>query len=247
VNNAAVNALATIEQMTIEEIEQIIQINLMGQIYGTKAALPHMKRQGYGTIINVASILAKRAAPLHGPYATAKHGIAGFTETLRMELMHERSPINLTLVMPTYINSPLFRHSRSEVGVKAKPVPPIYEPQVVAEAILFAAEHRRRDIIVGGSGALFIMMQRLSPALLDRLMLFRGLMFKQQMSDQPDDGQDNLFQPTLEKGLTTGEWGRGSIRRSFYTRHIELYPNRKRFLLAAMTAGLVILTRRLGR
>ncbi len=244
VNNAAVNEHATVEQMTIEEIERIIQVNLMGQIYGMKAVLPCMKRQGHGTIINVASILAKRAAPLHAPYVAAKHGIAGFTDTLRLELMHEHSPINLTLVMPAYINTPLFNNARSKLGVKPKPAPPVYQPQAVAEAILFAAEHPRRDIIVGGSGALLSLLQRISPPLLDRLMLLGGVMFEQQKTDQPDDGYDNLFVASPGTGSTTGEWGRGAKPRSWYTRHLELYPQRKRLLVGAASVGLFTLMRR---
>ncbi|HEV2610879.1 MAG TPA: SDR family oxidoreductase [Noviherbaspirillum sp.] len=247
VNNAAVNEHARVEQMTIEEIERIIQVDLMGQIYGMKAALSQMKRQGNGTIINVASILAKRGAPLHAPYVAAKHGIAGFTETLRLELMQERSPINLTLVMPAYINTPFFINARSKLGVKPRPVPPIYEPQVVAEAVLFAAEHRRRDIIVGGSGAVLDMLQRISPSLVDRLMLFRGFMFEQQKTGQPDDGQDNLFNADAGVRSTIGEWGQESKSTSLYTRHLEFYPNRKRLLFSVLTVGAVMLTRRLGR
>ncbi len=247
VNNAAVNEHATADEMTIEEIERIIQVNLMGQIYGMKAALPHMKRQGQGTIINVASILAQRAAPLHAPYVAAKHGIAGFTETLRMELQYERVGINVTLVMPTYINTPLFVNARSRMGVKPKPVPPVYEPNVVAEAILFAAEHPQRDIVVGGSGKLLAVLQRISPSLLDRLMLLRGVMFEQQKTDQPDDGRDNLFEPSGGPGSTTGEWGRGSLSRSLYTRHLEQHPNRKRLLLGAAAVTSLVLVRRAGR
>ncbi len=247
VNNAALNEHATVEQMTITEIERIIQVNLMGQIYGMKAALPHMKLQSQGTIINVASIAAQRALPLHGPYVAAKHGIAGFTETLRLELAYERSPINVTLVMPTFINTPLFDHARSRMGVKPRPVPPVYEPHVVAEAILFAAKHRRRDIVVGSSGKFLTIIQRISPSLLDRLMLLGGVMFEQQKTDQPDDGRDNLFEASTGTGSTTGEWGRSSKSRSLYTSHLELYPNRKRLLLWAATVGVLILARRVGR
>jgi short-subunit dehydrogenase len=247
VNNAGVNEYATVEEMTIEEIERIIRVNLMGEIHGMKAAVPNMKRQGQGTIINVASILAQRSVPLHAAYGAAKHGIAGFTETLRLELEHEKSGITVTLVMPTYINTPLFRHSRSKMGVKPRPVPPIYEPRVVAEAILFAAEHPRRDIVVGGSGKLITLMHWISPSLLDRLMLLGGLMFEQQKTDEPDDGRDNLFAPVDGTGSTTGEFGQRSISTSPYTRHLEQHPNRKRILLAAAAVGSVALLRRVGR
>jgi NAD(P)-dependent dehydrogenase (short-subunit alcohol dehydrogenase family) len=164
VNNAAASEYATIEEMTVEEIERQIQVILMSQIYGMKAALPHLKRQGQGTIINNASGLAKRSVPLQGAYCAAKHGIKGFTDTLRMELEHERSGVNVTLLMPSSINTPLFDHARSKLGVEPMPIPPVYEPRVVAEAILFAAEHPRRDIVVGGAGKMLDVMERISPS-----------------------------------------------------------------------------------
>ncbi len=253
VSNAAVNEHATVEQMTIEEIERIIQVKLFGQIYGMKAVLPHMKRQGEGTIINVASIVGKRAVPLHAPYAAANHGIIGFADALRMELEYERSPIQITLIMPSYINTPFFDHARSKLGVKPKPVPPVYDPRVVGDAILFAAEHRRREIVVGGIGKLITVMQRISPALLDRLMVFRGTMFKQQMTEEPDNRRDNLFEPSRGAGSTTAEWDstsagwtQGARPKSLYTKYLEQYPNRKRLLIGAAAAATLIFIRRAG-
>jgi short-subunit dehydrogenase len=247
VNNAAATIYATVEEMTIEEVKRTIQVILMSQIYGMKAALPHMKRQRYGTIINNASIFAQRSVPLQASYCAAKHGIAGFTEALRLELEHEHSGITVTLLMPSSINTPLFTHARSKLGVKPQPIPPIYEPHVVAEAILFAAEHSRRDIVVGGAGKLLAVMQRISPSLLDRFMLMRGQMFKLQQTTQPDDGQDNLFAPMDGTGSTTGEFDYRSKSTSLYTRYLDQYPLRKRVLLTAMMAGVATLLRRAGK
>jgi NAD(P)-dependent dehydrogenase (short-subunit alcohol dehydrogenase family) len=242
VNNAAVNEHATVEQMTIEEIDRIIQVDLMGQIYGMKAALEPMRRQRSGNIINVGSVLSTRAAPLHAPYVAAKHGIAGFTDTLRLELMYEKMPINLTLILPGYIDTPLFVNSRSKLGVKPKPVPPIYAPELVADAILFAAEHPRRQIFVGAQAAFVNLLQRISPQLVDRLMLVRGFMFEQQKTNEPDDGFDNLFQPSRGPGSITGGWTR-KPHDSFYTRHLDFYPYRKAVLWAALGWGLFRLAR----
>lgn len=160
-----------------------------------KVALPHLVRQNGGTIINVASALAKRSVPLQSAYCAAKHGIKGFTESLRMELQHEHPDIHVTLILPSSINTPLFHHARSKIGVLPKPMPPIYEPQAVAESILFAAEHPRREIVVGGAGKMLEIGEALSPSLLDWYMVRNGKMFKQQRTKQPDDGQDNLFAP----------------------------------------------------
>src|SRR6478735_4993432 len=114
VNNAAISAYATVEEMEIEEIERIMRVNLLGQIYGMKAALPHLKRQHAGTIINVASALAERSVPLQATYCATKHGIKGFTEALRLELKNEQSGIAVVLVLPSSINTPLFEHARSK-------------------------------------------------------------------------------------------------------------------------------------
>ncbi|MGD9889842.1 MAG: SDR family oxidoreductase [Dehalococcoidia bacterium] len=248
VNNAAVSAYAIVEQTTVEEIERIIQVNLLGQIHGMKAALPVMKEQGQGTIINVASAEAVRAVPLQAAYVAAKHGIKGFTDTFRMELEHERTGITVTLILPSSINTPLFRHARSKLGAKPQPIPPIYEPRTVAEAIIFAAEHPRREITVGGSGKLLTTVERLSPALADRYMLQGGRMFKKQRTNQPDDGQDNLFVPMPpESYSTTGEFGVQSKANSLYTRSLELHPTRMRLLAGAALLGVVALLRRAGR
>ncbi len=247
VNNAAASVYATVEEMTIEEIERQIQVILVSQLYGMKAALPHLKRQGQGTIINNASGLAKRSVPLQGAYCAAKHGIKGFTESLRLELEHEKSGVNITLLMPSSVNTPFFGHARSKLGVKPMPIPPAYEPKVVAEAILFAAEHPRREIIVGGAGKMLDVMERISPSLLDRFMLAGGTMFRMQKTDRPDDGRDNLFEPVGETGSTTGDFGRLSKSTSLYTRHLEQHPNRKRVLLGLATAGAITLARRVGR
>jgi short-subunit dehydrogenase len=247
VNNAAVSEYATVEQMSVEEIQQTIQVILMGQIHGMKAALPHLIRQNGGTIINVASALAKRSIPLQSAYCAAKHGIKGFTESLRMELQHEHPDIRVTLILPSSINTPLFHHARSKIGVLPKPMPPIYEPQAVAEAILFAAEHPRREIVVGGAGKMLEIGEALSPSLLDWYMVRNGKMFKQQRTKQPDDGQDNLFAPMPGQGSTTGDFGQQSKTVSLYTRHVEQYPARKVMLKGATVAAAMLTLRRAGR
>jgi short-subunit dehydrogenase len=247
VNNAGVSTYATVEELTVAEIERVIQVNLLGEIYGMKAALPYLKRQGHGTIINVASALAERAVPLQAAYCASKHGIKGFTEALRLELAREQSGITVTLIEPSSINTPLFTHARSKMGVAPMPIPPIYEPRVVAEAILFAAEHSRRTIVAGGAGKLITVMQRISPVLLDRYMLQGDRMVKAQRTDRPDDGRDNLDAPMPGSGRTTGDFGEQAKAVSPYTRYLEQYPNRVRALLGAGLVSLIAVARRVGR
>jgi len=247
INNAAVSAYSTVEQMTVEEIARVIQVNLMGQICGMKAALPYLEAQGQGAIINVASALAERGVPLQAAYCAAKHGIKGFTESLRLELARDHPEIALILIEPSSINTPLFTHARSKLGVAPRPIPPVYDPRVVAEAILFAAEHPHRNVVVGGWGKLFTVMERISPALLDWYMLQGDRAVKQQKTHRPDDGHDNLFAPSSGTGSATGEFGAESRATSPYTRALELHPQRQRALIAAVVVGALVLVRRTGR
>jgi NAD(P)-dependent dehydrogenase (short-subunit alcohol dehydrogenase family) len=151
VHLAAVGLFATFEQTTSEEFERVVDVNLMGQVYGAMAALPHLKREGRGALIHISSVEAKRSFPFHSAYGASKHGIDGFLEALRVELKHEGWPISVTQVMPGTINTPFFDKGRSKLGVKPVGVPPIYEPQTVANIILYAAENPARDLVSRGA------------------------------------------------------------------------------------------------
>jgi short-subunit dehydrogenase len=244
VNNAGISEYATIEQMEIDEIRRIIDVDLLGPIYGCKAVIPYMKRSGGGTIINIGSGLSERSVPLQGIYVTAKHGLKGFTEALRLELQHDRSNINLTLILPSSINTPFFDHARSRTGQQPAPIPPIYDPRTVARAIVFAAKHPRREIFVGASGKLISMLENISPGLLDRYMVRGGRAFKQQLTGTTNGRHDNLFNPTGPND-SRGRFGSKAHSTSFYTRVFEFHPLLKRALLAVAAAGTVSLIRQL--
>jgi short-subunit dehydrogenase len=247
VNNAAISVYGTVDILTAEEMERVVRVNLLGQMYGTLAALPHLKREGGGTIIHVGSALSARAIPLQAAYVASKHGVKGFAEAVRMEVEREGVGVKVVLIMPSSINTPLFTLARSKLGVRPMPVPPVYEPRVVAEAILFAAQHPARDIVVGGSGKLLVEGERISPWLTDRYMVQGDRLFEQQRTDQPDEGIDNLFQPSTGPGSTTGDFGEGSKSTSLYTRHLEFHPQRKRALTMALLIAAVVGIRRIGR
>jgi len=247
VNNAAVSTYGSVEELTVDEIERVLNVNLLGQVYGVKAALPYFRKQEQGSFINVSSEVGERAIPLQAPYCASKHGVKGFSEALRMELQHEQSGINVTLILPASINTPFFDHARSKLGAKPKPPPPVYEPEAVAEAIVYAAEHPLRDIYVGGASKMMTLMQRVSPSLTDRFMLMRGTAFEQQKTDEPDDGEDNLFVPSRGPGSVKGEFGDGSQPQSLYTRTVGFHPNLGRALAVATLVGAVALGRRIGR
>jgi NAD(P)-dependent dehydrogenase (short-subunit alcohol dehydrogenase family) len=247
VNDAALFYDGPVETMTVEDMNRVIQVNLMGQMHGVKAVLPYMMREGQGVIINVSSVEGVRGIPLQAAYAASKHGVKGFTEAFRLELARDHPDIHITLVLPASINTPFFDHGRSALGVKPRPIPPVYEPRAVAEAIVFAAEHPRRDIYIGpGRGV--AAMQGLAPALVDWLMMRRSLIFKVQRSDQPDDGRDNFSaHMPADTYSIQGAWDNMSMGTSLVTNQFELHPWRRHVAVAVAAIGAMMLTRRLSR
>jgi short-subunit dehydrogenase len=235
VNNAGISVYATAENTSVEEARQVMQVNFMGVVHGVSAILPYMKRQGFGTIINVGSVESRVALPLQAVYAASKHAVRGYTDALRMEEMYAKSGINVTLIMPSGINTPLFRHARSKIGVMPMPVAPAYSPKLVARAIVNAAQFPQREILVGGAGFFLDLLQRISPALVDSLMTMRGSMFRLQSSDRPDDGEDNLFEPMTGNGRVEGDYEQ-ITKTSLYTPVFEFIPRplRVAFMLLAL-------------
>jgi hypothetical protein len=216
-------------------------------MFGAKVAVDRMKPRGRGTIINVGSALSERAVPLQAAYVATKHGVAGFSEALRLELKHEHHDIDVVLILPSSINTPLFNFARSKIGVQPMPVPPVYDPRTVAEAISHAAEHGGREIVVGGWGKLLTIGQWLSPSLVDRYMLQGGRMFRQQATKRPDDRRDNLFEPSTGPGAERGDFGADARPESLYTRLLELHPNVKRAAVVALALSTVAVVRGVGR
>jgi len=247
VNATAASLYGTVEQTSPEEIRRVIDVTLLGHIWGMKLAAEQMRKQGGGTIVDVASALGKRSVPLQSAYCAAKHGLVGFAEAMRLELEKEKTGVALTTILPSSVNTPLFSHARSKLGVRPAPIPPVYEPRVVAQAILAVAEQPRREVVVGGGGKALAFLERLSPRLADRFMLGPGKAFEKQQTSQPDDGEDNLFAPMAGPGSATGEFGSKSKSTSVFTEKLELHPRRQRRLLAGAGAATVALVRRSGR
>lgn len=246
VNSAAVSTYGTVEQMEITEVHRVLHVNLFGQIHGMKAALPHL-RESRGTLINVTSVLGKRAAPLQAAYSAAKHGVVGFSEALRLELKHDKVPVDVVDVRPSGINTPLFEHARSRIGVQPQPIPPVYEPSTVGRAIVAAADHPLRDVVVGAAGRWLEVGQRLSPALVDWYSLGPGKMIESQYTDLPDDGRDNLFEPMPGTGRVAGTFGEKSKNTSAYTDLFGAHPVRGRIAAAVGLLGIAWALRAMGR
>lgn len=212
VNNAAVSAYAPFVEQPIEDFERVLQVNFLGQVYGAKAALPHLERTG-GALICVGSTLSDRGVPFQGAYCAAKHALKGWLDTLRVELEREGSSVRVTLVKPSSINTPLFNKAKTQLGVMPQPIPPVYDPELAVAAILRAAKGRVRDVFVGGSGKVLSLAERISPKLVDVQQRMNG--FDSQRSPWPkgvDDG--NLYEPVAHDGGVQGDFLRGSHRRS---------------------------------
>ena len=242
VHLAAVSIFAPFEETTPEEFKRVVEIDLLGQAYGAMAALPHLKREGRGALVHVTSVVGRRAVPLQGAYCAAKHGVVGLLETLRVELRHEGWPIGVTNVMPAAINTPFFDKARTRLGVKPKGFPPLYAPGVVADAILYAAEKAPRDIVAGGAGKGLIVGQRLSPRLMDAVLLRGG--FGSQMTDEPrsEDYPDALSGPMKGHNRTDGDFDDQTLGRSLVT-WLDTHPNVKRATIAGVALGAAALLR----
>ncbi len=196
VNSAFSTVFAPFAEISAEEFRRATEVTYLGFVHGTMAALARMKPRNAGTIVQVGSALGMRAVPLQSAYCGAKHAINGFTESLRTELMHERSNVHVTVVQMPALNTPQFSWVRSRLPRHPQPVPPIYQPEVAARAILFAADHpHRKQFWVGASTAATIVAQRVAPAILDRYLARTG--YSSQQTDQRVDGErpGNLYAP----------------------------------------------------
>ncbi|MGB5963437.1 MAG: SDR family oxidoreductase [Coleofasciculaceae cyanobacterium] len=211
VHAAATGIIAPFEKITPEEFEQVIDVNLMGQVYGAMAALPHLKHEGRGALIHISSMEGRRALPLQSPYSAAKHGVEGFLESLRVELQHEGIPISITSVKPSVINTPYYNKVQTKIGVKPTGIPPYYEPSLVADAILYVAEHPTRDYIVGDVGKALDILQRLSPEIVDALLVLVG--FQGQMTTEPksETAPNNVFEAIPGYDKVEGDFGNLAI------------------------------------
>jgi len=170
VHLAATAVIAPFEKVTPDEFKRVIEVNLLGQVYGAMAALPYLRQEGRGALIHVTSVEARRSLPLQSSYAASKHGVEGFLDSLRVELAREGVPISITNVMPATINTPFYNKAQTKLGVKPTGVPPYYQPDLVANSILHVAENLTRDIIVGDAGRVLDFIQKVSPQLTDALL-----------------------------------------------------------------------------
>jgi short-subunit dehydrogenase len=205
VNDAMATVFGEFLDISAEEYRRSTEVTYLGTVYGTMSALRRMVARDRGTVVQVGSALAYRAIPLQAAYCGAKFGIRGFTDTVRTELMHQRSRVWITMVQLPAVNTPQFSWCRTKLPLHPMPVPPIYQPEVAAETVYYAAHRRRREIYCGGSAVSAILGNKFAPWLGDRYLARTGYS-SQQMAGRPveKDRPDNLFQPVEEKAATHG-------------------------------------------
>ncbi len=206
VHAAATAIIAPFEQVTPEEFQRVIDVNLMGQVYGAMVALPYLRSVGQGAFIAISSVEARRSMPLQTSYSASKHGLEGFLDALRAELRHDGVPISITNIMPSVINTPFYNKARTKLGVQPTGVPPYYQPSLVAEAILHAAEYPTRDTIVGDVGRAIDLLQKIAPDLVDTLVGAIAVPFQRTNTIKSADDPNNLFEPISGYDKTTGDF-----------------------------------------
>ncbi|HEX5504490.1 MAG TPA: SDR family oxidoreductase [Thermomicrobiales bacterium] len=235
INDAMASVFARFTEIGADEYKRVTEVTYLGQVYGTMAALKRMVPRDRGAIVQVGSALAYRGIPLQSAYCGAKHAIQGFTESVRTELMHDGSNVRISMVQMPALNTPQFGWVKSLLPHRAQPVPPIYQPEVAAEAIWWAAHHYRRQWYVGGSTAIVVRGNKMAPGVGDWYLSRTG--FQSQQTDQPRDPDqpNNLWQP-VDRERDFGAHGAFDDRAS--DRSGQLWASQHRTWLLAGAAGL---------
>jgi NAD(P)-dependent dehydrogenase (short-subunit alcohol dehydrogenase family) len=233
INDAMVTVYAEFMDIQPDEYKRATDVTYLGMVWGTRAALKRMVPRNHGVIVQVCSAMSYRGIPLQSPYCGAKHACKGFTESIITELKHNKSKVRMSMIQLPGLNTTQFTWGRTKLPKQTMPVPPIYQPEVAADAVHLAAHHRRRQIYVGIPTVMNILGERTAPWLLDRILAKTG--YSGQMTDQPLDpqGHDNLFEPIEEDRGAHGPFDEQAHARS---PQYEMVKHRGKLLAAAGAA-----------
>jgi NAD(P)-dependent dehydrogenase (short-subunit alcohol dehydrogenase family) len=234
VNNAMVTLYAPVAQTSPDEFRRATEVTYLGSVWGTMAALTCMRPRDRGTIVQVGSALAYRGIPLQAAYCGAKHALQGFYDSLRTELMHEGSGIRIAIVQLPALNTPQFSWGRTKMPREPQPVPPIFQPEVAAEAVVWAAHNPRRELYVGWPTVKVIVGEKLAPGLADRYLARTGVDAQQTDEPVPPDRRDNLFEPAPGDFAAHGKFDDRAKPRS-----LQLWASVHRGWIGAAGAGLL--------
>lgn len=237
VNNAMASVYGPFINMSLEDFKRITEVTYLGQVYGTKAALKRMMPRDRGTIVQVSSALGFRSIPLQSAYCGAKHGVDGFTESLRTELLHMKSNVHVTVVALPGVNTPQFEWTKNIMDKEGQPVGRIYQPEVPARAIVFAAHSRRKQVLVGYPTVESFVGERVNSELLDHYIADKA--WNGSLSDIPHDPSraGNLYEP-LDRDRDMGAHGRFDNKATSHS--LQLWANMHRGLLALAGAGIAL-------
>ena len=238
INAAMATIFAPVSEISAEEFRRATEVTYLGAVHGTMSALKRMRTRDRGAIVQVGSALAYRAIPLQAPYCGAKFAIRGFTDALRVELMHEKSRVKVTMVQLSAFNTPQFQWGRTKLPRRPMPVPPIFQPEVAASGIHHAALHHRRELWVGWPAVKAIVGNALVPWLADRILANKG--YSGQMDKKPVSANrpDNLFEP-VDRDF--GTHGRFDERSHSFSPQLWANTHRRTLAVALGTLGAVAL------
>jgi short-subunit dehydrogenase len=241
VNNAGISIFGRNEDVSLKDQRRLFDTNFWGVVHGSLVALEHLKQRGGGAIINLGSEVSDRAIPLQGMYSASKHAVKGFTDSLRLELEAENVPVSVTLIKPAAVDTMFIEHAKNYMDVEPRLPPPIYAPEVAADAILHAAENIKRDIFIGAAAKLVSSGAHHAPRLLDQYM--KRFMFGQQESDVPtrDRSQHSLYVSGSDLQERQGYPGH-VFESSMYTT-ASMHPKTALALLAGAGLALIALWR----
>jgi NAD(P)-dependent dehydrogenase (short-subunit alcohol dehydrogenase family) len=242
VNNAMLSVFSPFKEMEAEEFRRVTEVTYLGTVHGTMSALKRMLPRDSGVIVQVGSALAYRGIPLQSAYCGAKHGIQGFTESVRCELLHDRSKVRITMVQLPALNTPQFSWVKSRLPKRAQPVPPIFQPEVAAEAAVWAAAHKRREVWVGGPTVQTLLLDKLVPGLLDLFLARNGYQAQQTNEPEESDRPNNLNMP-LDSEEDRGAHGRFDEQAHPISWQFEVSANRRWMGIAAVATLAVALFR----
>jgi NAD(P)-dependent dehydrogenase (short-subunit alcohol dehydrogenase family) len=234
VNNAMSTVFAPALEIRPEEFRRAMEVSFLGNVHGTLTAIRHMRASGGGVVVQVGSALSYRGIPLQSPYCASKHAIRGFTDSIRSELLHDRIPVRITAVYLPAVNTPQFDWALSRMPRRPRPVPPVYQPELPARAIVFAAAHNRREIWIGTPTLKVLAGELLAPWYLDWFLARTGYSGQMTPEPEPVDAPANLFAPASLDVAAHGRFDTEAL-----TTTSQFWSSRQRFALTTAPAVLL--------
>jgi short-subunit dehydrogenase len=234
VNDAMTTVFSPFEEIPPEDFMRVTDVTYHGYVWGTRSALKRMRERNHGTIVQVGSAMAYRSIPLQTAYCGAKHAIKGFTEAVRTELLHDKSDVHITIVEMPAINTPQFEWGATTLEQHPRPMAPVFQPEVAAEAVVWAAHAKRREVMVGMSARMAVSGEKLFPGLLDRLLAKTGVSGQMMKESIAPDRPSNLWEPV------PGDYGaHGRFDGEAYQHSAWLWLNMNRRLAVAVAGASV--------